>query len=53
MGTGPNETDVTCAVAHFWPAAAAAIVPGFASVAQLPPPFELASIVPLSSTAAS
>ena len=53
MGTGPNETEVTSTVPHFWPAAEAAIAPGLASVRQLLPASELASIVPLSSSAAS
>ena len=53
MGTGPNETELTCTAAHFWPAAEAAIAPGLASVRQLLPASELASTVPLSSTAAS
>ena len=50
MGIGPNETEVTCTVPHFWPAAEAAIVPGLASVRQLLPASELASIVPLPSS---
>ena len=53
MGSGPNETAVTPTVPHFWPAAEAAIVPGLASVRQVPPASELASIVPLPSRAAS
>ena len=53
VGIGPNDTELTCTVPHFWPAAEAAIVPGFASVPQVFPAFELASMVPLPSTAAT
>src|SRR6202044_3597505 len=53
VGTGPNETELTCTAAPFWPAAEAAIAAGVESVRQLPPASELASTVPLSSTVAS
>ena len=53
VGSGPNETEVTSTVPHFFPAAEAAIVPGLASVRQVLPASELASIVPLPSRAAS
>src|SRR6202044_742542 len=53
VGTGPNETELTCTAAPFWPAGEAAIAAGVESVRQLPPASELASTVPLSSTVAS